>query len=1119
MGIITSLKPLGPTIKTKMDYQSIFTERYQKLNDKQKEAVDAIDGPVLVIAGPGSGKTELLSLRTANILKLTDTPPSSILCLTFTDAAATNMRKRLAGLIGTEAYKVSIHTFHSFGTEVINQNPEYFYKGAHYTPADNLAQISIMEEIFSNFDHDNPLGSYHPEQGYTYLRDVLQRIAELKKAGLNPEEFKKITLENKSFLEKIAPLITETFADRVSKKTIEKTGVLITKIEQESGGSLRTAIIKSLEEAYNSAKTSDSTKPITQWKKDFTEKNAEKETILKDSKKNEKHLALGEIYAQYQKLLHQKGYFDFQDMILDTVKKLEDNPELRFNIQEKYLYVLVDEFQDTSGVQMRLLDNILNTEINENRPNILAVGDDDQSIFKFQGANIDNILGFHKKYQDPKLIVLQKNYRSKQNILDLVRKIILKGEDRLENILPDKITKELKAHQEGDGNIIEKEFQTNFHEMVWIAEEIKNKIENESVSPEEIAIIAPKHRILEEIAKVLDFFNIPVAYERKKDLLEEKHIKEIISIMEFVNTISEKEQPEADEFLPEILAFSFWEIPRVDIWKISTEAAKNKTLWLEVMLNHKNPKIKEIAEFFITIGTESKELTAEEIIDAITGAKEIKIGEEKKYQSPFKDFYFNKDKLKNTQQKYLDLLSSLQSFIQAVRGYKGVESLSIKDIIEFVQLHRKHHISLTFTNFFNSNEKAVNLLTVHKSKGQEFETVFALNCQDNIWIKGKNNNKLSFPINLPLSPDAENIGDMLRLFYVALTRVKSNLYLTHHKYHDSGKEQVKLRFIEETTETAKGIHPQKVKEIQQEFSDEKGLEKLLKLKFEILKHKINTPEENNVLKNLVTNYKLSITHLNNFLNIADSGPQTFLEQNLLRFPQMSSTAAAYGSAMHSALHQFQKAFKKTQTIENIDFLLNEFSKSLTKQRLNKKNYKKLLEKGNKQLPVYYEQRINSFNHNDVSEFDFINQNVAIGNAQITGKIDKLHYKKDTNEILVYDFKTGKPLRDWKGRYDYEKLKAWKGKNQLIFYKLLVENARDFREGSKVNQGFLEFLEPQDNKIKLLSLEITHQDVEQMKKLIRIVYRKITTLDFPDTNHYEKSFYGVQSFIENLTMEI
>ena len=1060
--------------------ESKFQTRYQKLNPQQKKAVDTIEGPVLVVAGPGSGKTELLSLRVANILNQTDTLPSSILCLTFTEAAATNMRKRLVALIGKEAYRVAIHTFHSFGAEIISQNPEYFYSGALYNPADKIVQIEILEEIFSDLSHNDPLRSFHPEQGYTCLKDSLQRIAELKQAGLSPKEFKEIISENDHFLTSSAQVISELFEERISAKNLHHFQEAIIELEKIPQSSLQEVVVGSLKEAYELAMegAKPSTKPITAWKTKFIKKNQKKESVLKDLEGAKKMFSLADIYQKYQEKLHQKGYFDFSDMLLDTTAALVAHPELRYNIQEQYLYVLVDEFQDTNGVQMKLLDQLLDASVNEGRPNILAVGDDDQAIFKFQGANIENILSFHKKYRAPEVVVLDQNYRSTQDILDFARPVITQGSDRLENILPE-ISKELKAAKNATGGeISEKTFADPITELVWIAQQI----EKSQLPRSEIAIIARKHQQLEQAAKVLDYFQIPVNYERKQNLLDQPHITQIISILRFISNTTQ------DHYLPEILSYPFWGLDRLSVWKLSALAYKGKKLWLEVMLE--DPDLKHLATFFIALEQEAKEKTAEEIIDRITGNTEVD-----GFLSPYRDHYF-----KQADKNYLDFLSSLKTFIQAIRGHRGVEILTIKHVLDFVDLHQKHRLPLTYSTPNSVNEKAVSLLTAHGAKGLEFDTVYIINCQDSSWIGGGMPNKLSFPSNLPLSAEKDTEEDKLRLFYVALTRAKNHLYLTHHQQNADGKEQVKLRFLANPESEPLEVETPK---------------SLIETQFEIQRHQISSGSEKELLQGLVQNYQLSVTHLNNFLNLTRGGPQKFLENNILRFPQMMSAGAAYGSAVHSALHQLQTDLKRTERLASVDFLLEQFEKSLLTHRLNKKEFKKLLEKGFSQLKHFYQAKKESFKPQDLSEFDFREQGVQIGQASLTGKIDRLSIDPIHGEVTVFDYKTGKVLHDWSPRYDHELVKAWTCKNQLIFYKLLVENARSFKGKYTVTHGHLEFIEPDHDQIKTLSLTIEPQEKAQLSKLIEVVYRKITSLDFPDTSHYEASFFGIQHFILDL----
>ncbi|MEK7673295.1 MAG: ATP-dependent DNA helicase [Patescibacteria group bacterium] len=1107
-----------------MEFNELFQKRYENLNEEQKEAVDTIDGPVMVIAGPGSGKTELLSLRVANILRMTDTLPSSILCLTYTEAAAINMRKRLAGLIGMDAYKVAIHTFHGFGTEIINKNPEYFYQGGRYNPADQLTQYSILEEILKGLKHNYSLNSHHPDQGYTYLPDILKKISELKKGGLSPANFREILNENKDFLKKAQVFLETIFQERMSKKTVELIPALIENLKSV-GFEMRSKIlpyenikevlVRDLEEAYAlaTADVKTDTKPITAWKDDYTRKNNDKKDVFKDGEKVQKQLELCEVYEKYQQQLHKEGFFDWDDMLLDTVDAFEKHPELRYNLQEKYLYVLVDEFQDTNGIQMRFLDQLLDAEVNEGRPNILTVGDDDQAIFKFQGANIANLLDFQKKYREPKMIVLQKNYRSTQEILDYVRRIILKGEERLEKQLPDQIKKDLFAARTDLqlGEITEMEFPTILEELVWIAEKILQKLK-ENVPAAEIAVIGRKHQSLEMAARVLDYLGVSVAYERKKKLLDQKHIKELITILKFANTVAVKNQNEADEYLPEILSFPFWGVDKITIWKISVRAFKDKKLWLEAMLESEDEKLRAIAEFLIKLGIDAKEKTAEEIIDTITGV------EDGDFKSPYKEYYFSAAKFENEKLEYLDLLQALQALVEKVRGYKGTGAKTVTDVVELVELYEKHKLSMYYQNSFNSDQKAVNLLTAHGAKGLEFENVFLLHCQDHEWTKGSWPDKLPFPSNIPLATDAENNDDKLRLFYVALTRAKRNIYLCRNKYDEKGDEQTRLRFLEDSEVEKKpksGILLATVEGMERDFAESKGLEKLLLLKQKIDKHEVKNIEESEILKGILKDYKLNVTHLNNFLDIVEKGPQVFLEQNLLRFPERLSVSGIYGSVIHYALNKFSIEFKQTKVLPLLEFLLKQFEFKLADMRMTTKDYEYSLEQGRDNLTAYYNARKDSFNPHDQSEFNFSGQNVKVGEAEITGIVDKMRYDEENKEITVYDYKTGKPVKAWEGGQDYEKLKAWRYKNQLIFYKILVENAREFKGKYKVRQGFLEFLKPVDDQIKILPLTITEEETERMKKLINVVYGRIMNLEFPDVSMYPRTMDGVEGFVEEL----
>ncbi len=1129
-----------------------FDERYKELNKNQRKAVDTIEGPLLVVAGPGSGKTEILSLRVGKILKETQILPSNILCLTFTESATVNMRKRLAGLIGQEAYRVAIHTFHSFCVEIIQKYPEYFYSGALYSPADELTQVQIIQDIFENLPNKNPLKVLHPEEGFVYLRDVLRTIANLKKAGIEPDEFNKIIKHNEDLLLEVNEIIQSTFDEKIGKEIFAKIDKALNKLHNIAEKSAKNfpspyfnnisfSIYTSLKKSYDEALEIEKTSPITAWKTKWIKKDDDGKNLFKDFVNIEKLYAVSDIYTKYRQVMHEKSFYDFDDMILDCLNTLEKNPSLKYEIQEQYQYILVDEFQDTNEAQMRLLKIITNAEVNEGKPNIMAVGDDDQAVYKFQGAELSNILNFKNTFKDVEIVTMTENYRSTQDILDIASHIIKKGEERLEKLLPE-IEKNLISSNPkiSKGNIKHKEFQTVAHEYHYISREIK-KLIDDGQKPEDIAVIARKHSQLEKIVPYFQSVKIPIRYEREQNVFKEPHIAQLILISRFLISLSDKNKDEADEFLPKILSFPFWNIDREIIWKISLAARRGDPTkpncfgftWLEVMLESEKEIVK-IAKFLIDLGVKSQELPLEQVLDEIIGAhvpiveenedddftEEKKELDNKAFTSPFKEYYFSKDKFEHSKAEYLSFLSSLRVFVSALREYKKGEILTLKDLVEFVDLHEKNDISLNDQSPFAKLAGAVNLLTAHKAKGLEFETVFVLSCQDDIWANKKIPSKISLPINLPVEPAGDTEDDQLRLFYVALTRAKRFLYITSYKTKEDGKDSQKLRFLITQDDEEKILKNEVLKNIY--FNTDFDPYETTPETHEVLTASwldYHTPPfigpEKDLLKTLLDDYKMPVTHLNNFLNIKKGGPQFFLEQNLLRFPQAKTVSGSYGSAIHSTLEKITLEIKKDNkpTLEEI---LNWFTNFLRRERLSQKDFNEYNERGIEALTIFWKNKKDSFNKEDISEFNFKDQGVVVGEAQLSGKIDKI-VNTDRNIIEVHDYKTGKPVEDWSGKDDYEKTKLYEYEKQLLFYKILVENSREFGNKKEVDRGVLEFVEPKKSNGKIIDLELRldKEKTDKLKKLIEIVYKKIMNLDFPNTNNYSQDLKGIQQFENDL----
>src|SRR5688572_23444237 len=278
-------------------------ENYNQLNAAQKQAVDLIDGPVLVVAGPGTGKTQLLSMRAANIVRRTDTDPSNILCLTFTESAATAMRKRLIKLMGTAGNHVAVHTFHSFGAEIINRHSEYFWGGARFEPADELTTYEILRSIFEALPPSSPLAKTMNNE-FTSLRDAQRAISHLKRAGLLPEELLKILSHNQEFCDAIEPHCTLLLAGRFSKKDFGRFQTLLDDMKAFTPKPLAVQSIKplaglcsaELSTALAAAQESGKTTALTAWRNRWFQKNGRGDFVFKDQKRNLKLQSLAQIY-------------------------------------------------------------------------------------------------------------------------------------------------------------------------------------------------------------------------------------------------------------------------------------------------------------------------------------------------------------------------------------------------------------------------------------------------------------------------------------------------------------------------------------------------------------------------------------------------------------------------------------------------------------------------------------------------------------------------------------------------------------------------------------------------------------------------------------------------------
>ena len=1164
-----------------MDFQT----RYAKLNTNQRQAVDYIHGSLLVIAGPGTGKTELLSMRTAQILRQTDTLPDSILCLTFTESGAANMRQRLRQIIGEDAYKIAIHTFHSFGTEIINQHCQYFFRGADAQPADELTQHQIVTGILEGLDWRNPLSAKNNGE-FVYTNELIRVISEFKQSGLTPAELRLVMADNQRAIADIAPDIQQVFAAKISKKTIELFAPLAEKIAERvgEGNSTTTANLPSSITPYahvlalsiahtaQEAIDANSTKPLTAWKNKWCEKNAGGEFVLKDFAASEKLSAAIDVYEVYGNVLAERSLFDYDDMILSVIQACEAHPELRANLQEQFQFIMVDEFQDTNLAQLRLLFDLTG---DEDDPNIMAVGDDDQAIFSFQGADVGNIQRFRQHYHDPKIIVLTDNYRSAADILTAARGVITQGADRLENTI-DGLSKQLTAHESGSGAQVEiQEFTSVSEERAGVARQIAELIKR-GEKPEHITVIARHHKELIELLPYLYRQNLMVNYERHDDILEQDIIQALDKLARVVMAIHQNNLDTANSLLPEVIAHPAFGFSALDIWQLSLHAYKNRQLWLESMLA--NSTFQLFGEWLLERAKDVPNLPLEEQLDKLLGlemgagitpidsvqqtspenpqtpgakrgvdrdssgthsSKEFlqSAGEEpllglrtatiarassdarREKRSPSKGsslnslaaHYFSPEALAQNPDTYLTTLESLRTLRQKLRDRTTDATPTLADFLEFIDLHRSTKTRLTHIRpQASALGSAINLMTAHKSKGLEFPHVFVIGAIDSAWgEKVRSRSRLiRYPANLQLQPAGASYDERLRLFFVAMTRAKTTLTMTYSQTNDAGSDTMIASFLTAHTPTiipAADMPATQITVAQTDWNT--------RLSAPI------TAELKDVLAPTLETYKLSITHLNNFLDVSRGGPQNFLLNNLLRFPSAKSPAASYGTAIHASLQQLHNLLRADHRLPPTERILHYFRTSLEAQHLPPDDFALYLDKGTAALTAFLDAKSSEFHDTELAELDFAHQGIVVGGARLTGKLDVADIDKHNKTIFVTDYKTGKPSHSWKGASDYEKIKLHKYRQQMMFYQLLVESSRDYGNFSFTGAR-LQFVEPDMKTGDILSLEDTFSEEElaEFARLVGIVWRKITTLELPDISGYSADYKGMVQFENDLLAE-
>lgn len=1002
-------------------YNTAFLQALDQLNAAQRQAVDQIDGPVMVIAGPGTGKTHLLAARIGRILLDTDAQAANILCLTFTDAAVIAMRQRLLRFIGPEAHRIPIYTFHSFCNHVIQDNLEVFGR-QELEPISELERIELIRQILSGLPAAHPL---------------------------------KVGLSDPFFYEKHLVRLFERM-----------------KLENWSAEQLREAIGTYLRDLPSRPKY------IYQRKSGPHQKGDPKiEQIDQETARMAKLSAAVDLYAVYEEAKYRARRYDYTDMILWVLRAFAEDELLLRNYQERYLYLLVDEYQDTNGSQNQLIRQLTSYwEL----PNVFIVGDDDQSIYEFQGARLKNLTDFYGQYLDDiELVVLRENYRSTSAILRAAQQLISHNELRIIHQLGDRqLDKQLFSNYEAQGALQVVEYPNQVQELVGIFESLKG-LHASGYPMGEVAVIYARHTQVERLVTLLERARIPYQTRRRINVLDTQLVRKICKLLDYFRQEMRRSFA-GDALLFELLHYDFLGLSAKDLSRISW--------YLNSIQDGPRPAWRAFLQ-------DAAALTALDLDDAaallqLAGVLDDLLHASVNLSLPaFLEQIYNRLQVmahalqQANRVEQLQILATLLHFAQAESRKKP--GLDIDQFLGIIEQMAKNGIQLPLESGLDQSD-ALQLVTAHSAKGLEFERVYLLDVNQKDWEPKRQNNSFQFvlPDTLTYSGEEDAGEARRRLFYVAITRAKSHLYVSYARQDAQGKDRQRARFVDELLEV-EGVDFIAQQVAEQALVDAQVLELLTPPPVAIER----APEAwvNHVLEG----FRLSISALNTFLRC----PLSFYYRYIMQVPVLMSEAAAYGNAMHQTL---QRIFLSMQASRPRNFPGEGDSLAYFEQELERRQiyfstdaYPRYLERGRHSLRAFYRTNYGRWSKRVVVEYTV--RTAELDGVPLTGTIDKIEFEAEQRVHLV-DYKTGQARAEKMRRPTDRKPLGGDYWRQLVFYKLLYEHFD--QTGRIARWGTIAYLDPdRQGELVRQEIEFALQDVAAVRAMIQDTYQRIRAHDF------------------------
>lgn len=1007
----------------KQQYDEAFGQVLAQLDVWQRRAVDQIEGPVVVIAGPGAGKTHILAARIGRILRDTDAKANNILCLTFTDAGVLALRSRLQQLIGPEAHRVHIFTFHSFCNSIIQDNLDLFGR-RDLEPVSELERIEIARRLLESLAPDHPL-----RQGHTDPHLYEQQLRELFRL-MKSEDWKP---------EFVSMSIDAWLAD----------------LPQRS--------------EYQYARSG----------KGFKKGDPKKALLQTASERMARLRAAAQLYPAYESAMRAARRYDYDDMILWVLRAFETNETLLRNYQEQYLYFMVDEYQDTNGAQNEVL---LQLARYWEEPNLFIVGDDDQSVYEFQGARLQNLTEFLETYRNSvELIVLPNNYRSSQHILDAAAGVIQHNQLRVVHQFPElRIEKKLVAANPAVAALSQLPdlvvYPNRLHEIIDIARQIETW-RDEGVPLSEIAVIYARHRQAEALQALLERRGIPCQTKRKTNILKLPMLRHWLEWLRYIET--ELRDPGSGEYyLFRLLHFHFTELPAAEINRLhlylaaQSPAVPRRTALSDVALLQA-AGIRE-TEPFLRLSRSIDELMHSLANDTLPAFLERALN-----RSGLLAWILR-------QPDAVQLLEVMRTFFDfAELETLRRPQLSLMGLLSILDSFETNGVPIELQHNAVAG-KGVQLVTAHSAKGLEFERVFVLDAVKEEWEPRKRSGggRFALPDTLTRSAEEDALEARRRLFYVAMTRAKTWLQVSYSMAGNAGKPLQAAVFVDELLEHS-GREAR-----QQTLSAEQIAPGMAAMLSEAPPQIAEAPPLD-IIAPLLEGFAMSITALNRYLRC----PLEFYYQHILRAPAPATARAAYGTAMHFAVQRFfermladrEKVFPDLATLRH--FFETEMRR--LQGRFTPSQWEHYTNTGHSRLEALHRQE-DWRRHRDV-KVEYTVRRTHLEGVPMTGTIDKIEFY-DQLLVSVVDYKTGKP--------DAAKLAPPSSKNpygtpywrQLAFYKLLYEH---FDQSSRlVREGAITFLDPDaEGRFVTLRTSFESHDMAMLKELIENTYARIMQQDF------------------------